>query len=119
MGLQYVLSIFGRTLSDRPLSSAGRMTLVLFRRRALVESKVRFYFNLVSPTASEAWAKGAWQAPLSHGCSLGTFLNIGSQKVPLGQNGFFCSTHPRAAFRHSRGNNETSTRNFVGTSDSG
>ena len=26
MGLQYVLSIFGRTLSDRPLSSAWRMT---------------------------------------------------------------------------------------------
>jgi hypothetical protein len=26
MGLQYVLSIFGRTLSDKPLSSAWRMT---------------------------------------------------------------------------------------------
>jgi hypothetical protein len=26
MGLQHVLSIFGRTLSDRPLSSAWRMT---------------------------------------------------------------------------------------------
>jgi hypothetical protein len=26
MGLQYVLSIFGRILSDRPLSSAWRMT---------------------------------------------------------------------------------------------
>jgi hypothetical protein len=34
MGLQYVLSIFGMTLSDRPLSSAWRMTLVLFQRRA-------------------------------------------------------------------------------------
>ena len=33
MGLQYVLSIFGRTLSDRPLSSAWRMTLVLYRTR--------------------------------------------------------------------------------------
>jgi len=33
MGLQYVLSIFGRTLSDRPLSSTWRMTLVLFRTR--------------------------------------------------------------------------------------
>jgi hypothetical protein len=43
MGLQYVLSIFGRTLSDRPLSSAGRMTLVLFRRRALVGSKVLLF----------------------------------------------------------------------------
>jgi len=26
MGLQYVLSIFGRILSDRPLSSAWRLT---------------------------------------------------------------------------------------------
>jgi len=60
MGLQYVLSIFARTLSDRPLSSAGRMALVLFRRRALVGSKVRFYFNLVGKRRAKLgpWALG-------------------------------------------------------------